>query len=48
VPLIARAVVRVAAEPVILVASMTPRVPETTPVVIVASGINVKKPVESS
>ena len=42
------AVVHEEAEPVILVASITPVVPENTSDELLASGINVKKPVESS
>ena len=42
------AVVHEEAEPVILVASITPVVPENTSEEFVLSGMNVKKPVESS
>ena len=42
------AFVQAAAVPVILVASITPVVPENTSEELAASGINVKKPVESS
>jgi len=42
------ALVHEEAEPVILVASITPTVPEKTSEAFVPSGMNVKKPVESS